>query len=74
MNEDIVSNEPAKRFRVGSVTAAVWLNNGAYSVTLQKSYRDDGGAWQNTTTLFHGDVVCAMRALDRAECFIARQP
>jgi hypothetical protein len=42
-----------------------------HSVTLQKSYKD-GDEWKNTQTLFHEDVVCAIRALDRAERFIAQ--
>lgn len=72
MDEDNVSNEPVKKFRVGSVTAAVWKSEHGYSVTLQKSYRDENGTWQNTTSLFQADVVCAMRALDRAERYISQ--
>lgn len=64
-------NQPVKKFRVGSVTAAVWKNDGNFSVTLQKSYKD-GEDWKNTDTLFHGDIVCAMKALERAEAFIAQ--
>jgi hypothetical protein len=64
---------PVKRFRVGSITAAVWKNDGNFSVTLQKSYKEkDSEEWKNTNTLFHGDVVCAMKALERAERFIAQ--
>lgn len=63
--------DPVKKFRVGSVTAAVWKNDGNYSVTLQKSYKD-GDEWKNTDTLFHADVVCAVKALERAEAFIAQ--
>ena len=65
--------QPVKKFRVGSVTAAVWKNDGNYSVTLQKSYKEkDSEEWRNTDTLFHGDVVCAVKALERAEAFIAQ--
>ena len=64
-------NQPVKRFRVGSVTAAVWKNDGNMSVTLQKSYKD-GEEWKNTDTLFHGDIPCAVKALERAEAFIAQ--
>lgn len=70
------SNQPVKKFRVGSVTAAVWKNDGNLSVTLQKSYKaqnDQGGEeWRNTDTLFHSDILCAMKALERAEQFIAQ--
>lgn len=66
-------NQPVRRFRVGSVTAAVWINDGNLSVTLQKSYKNDEDKWANTQTLFHSDVVCAMKALERAETFIGLQ-
>ena len=65
--------QPVKKFRVGSVTAAVWKNDGNYSVTLQKSFKDrESEEWRNTDTLFHSDVVCAMKALERAENFMAQ--
>lgn len=65
--------QPVKKFRVGSVTAAVWKNDGNYSVTLQKSYKTrDTEEWKNTDTLFHSDILCAMKALERAESFIAQ--
>jgi hypothetical protein len=63
-------NEPVKRFRVGSVTAAVWVNDGNFSVTLQKSYKNEEDKWANTQTLFHSDVLCAIKALERAEAYI----
>lgn len=65
-------NVPMGKFRVGSVTASVWKNEKGWSVSLQKSYKDDMGDWQNTGNLFHGDVVCAIRALQRAEDYVAR--
>lgn len=73
MDDDHQSKEPLKRFRVGSVTAAIWKNENGFSVTLQKSYRDEGGTWANTNSLFHGDVACALRALDRAERWLGAQ-
>lgn len=74
--EDVMSENgstPVKKYRVGSVTAAVWKNDGNFSVTLQKSFRSkDSEEWKNTDTLFHGDILNAMKALERAEEFIAR--
>ncbi len=68
-----MSDQPVKKFRVGSVTAAVWKNENNFSVTLQKSYREkDSEEWRNTETLFHSDILCAMKALERAEEFIAK--
>ncbi|AVT83686.1 hypothetical protein [Rhodopseudomonas palustris] len=65
--------QPAKRFRVGYVTAAVWANDTHYSVTLQKAYKD-GDQWKNTESLGHGDLLNAAKALERAEIFIAAHP
>jgi hypothetical protein len=65
------TTQPVRRFRVGNVTAAVWKNDGNMSVTLQKSYKSDD-EWKNTDTLFHGDILNAMKALERAELFMAR--
>lgn len=69
MDEDRTTT-PVRRFRVGNVTAAVWKNDSGYSVSLQKSYKSDD-EWKNTDTLFHGDILNAMKALERAERFIA---
>ena len=69
MDDERVS--PVKRFRVGNVTAAVWKSDNGYSVTLQKSYKDSSDEWRNTDSLFHGDILNAMKALERAERFIA---
>lgn len=63
--------KPVAKFRVGNVTAAVWKNDGNLSVTLQKSFKSDD-EWKNTDTLFHGDILNAMKALERAEAFIAK--
>lgn len=68
-----MSDQPVKKFRVGSVTAAVWKNNDNYSVTLQKSYREkETEEWRNTDNLFGGDILNAMKALERAEEFISK--
>jgi len=61
---------PVKKCRIGNVTAAVWKSNGGYSVTLQKSYKADD-EWKNTDSLFHGDILNAMKVLERAERYIA---
>jgi hypothetical protein len=69
--KDGVGDRPVRKFRVGNVTAAVWKNDGNFSVSLQKSYKD-GEDWKDTDTLFHGDILNAIKALERAEDFIAR--
>lgn len=65
-----MSDQPVKKFRVGNVTASVWKNDDNHSVTLQKSYKD-GEEWKNTDTLFYVDVLCAVKALDKAEKYMA---
>jgi hypothetical protein len=67
-------NQPETKFRIGNVTATVWLNdNKFYSVNLQKAYKDDAGMWQNTDSLGAGDLLNAAKALERAEDYIAQQ-
>jgi len=67
-------NKPAAKFRVGFTTVTVWKNDGGfYSASLQRSYKDDQGDWQNTDQLNHGDLLNAAKALERAEAFIADQ-
>ncbi len=71
------ANQPVAKFRVGYVTATVWKNEGNgdksfYNTVVSKSYRD-GEEYKDTDQLSHGDVVCAIRALDRAEEWIAAQ-
>lgn len=65
-----MSDQPVKKFRVGSVTASVWRNDDNHSVTLQKSYKD-GDEWKNTATMFQVDVLCAIKALERAEKYLS---
>ncbi len=67
-------NPPAAKYRLGNVSVSVWKNDsGFYSVTLQRSYKDDAGEWQNTDQLGHGDLLNAAKLLERAEDYIARR-
>jgi hypothetical protein len=65
-----MANKPAAKFRVGYVTATVWQNDKFFNVTLSKSYKD-GDEWKDTDQLGHGDLMNAVRVLQRAEDFIA---
>jgi hypothetical protein len=70
-------SQPAKKFRIGNVTATIWKNtaengNSFYSVNLQRSYKD-GDEWKNADGLGHGDLLNASMALTRAEAWIAQQ-
>jgi hypothetical protein len=48
-----MANQPAKQFRLGFVTATVWLNAKHYNTVLSKTYRD-GDEWKNTDQLSTG--------------------
>ena len=65
----MAEKQPVKKFRVGNITAAIWKGEGDfYNVTLQRSYKD-GEEWKNTNSLGAGDLLNAMKVLDRAEAF-----
>lgn len=71
-------NRPVHKSRVGHVTASVWESTNkdgvvSYSITIQKSYKDDKDAWQNTDFLWASDALTAMKALDRAHTWILEQ-
>ena len=66
------ANQPAAKFRVGYVTATVWLNDKFYNVVLSKSYKD-GDEYKDTDQLRHGDIMNAVKVLERAEEFISQQ-
>ena len=72
-------NEPEKTFRAVNVEAAVWLNETEkdgkkirnFSVTIQKSYKDDDGNWKTTKTFFRDDLPKLRLVIDKAYEFIA---
>lgn len=65
-------NKPAAKFRLGYVSATVWKNDEFYNVKLSRSYKD-GDEWKDTDQLGSGDLMNAVRVLQRAEGFIADQ-
>ena len=67
-----MANAPVVKFRIGSVTASVWQNDKHYNVTIAKSYKD-GDDWRETDSLGHGDLMNAVRVLQRSEEFISEQ-
>ena len=67
-------NKPAAKFRIGSVTATVWLNDEKfYNVVLSRSYKDSNDEWAETEQLNHGDLLNAAKVLERAERYIGEQ-
>ncbi|PIE10861.1 MAG: hypothetical protein CSA72_07260 [Rhodobacterales bacterium] len=68
-----MSNTPIHKLRIGLVTAAIWENDGAYSVDLSRSYKDSLGNWQSARSLFQGDLLNAAKCAERAEIWINRK-
>lgn len=68
------SNVPAAKFRLGNVSATVWKNSGQngdfFNVVLSKAYKEDD-EWKDTDQLGTGDLMNAVRVLQRAEEYIA---
>lgn len=64
--------KPVKKFRIGFVEAAIWNNDDFYSVTLSRTYKDDG-EYKSTDSLGQTDLLNAAKCLTRAENWIAEQ-
>lgn len=68
---------PAFKTRIGYVTAVVWRNDGInnpfYTVEVTRTFKDDDGKLQNSSSLNHADILPAMKCLERAEAWIAAQ-
>jgi hypothetical protein len=66
------ATQPAAKFRLGFVTATIWLNDKHYNTVLSKSYKD-GDDYKDTDQLSTGDLLNAAKVLTRAEEWIASQ-
>lgn len=76
---------PEKVFRVGYVSASVFVNKGKRqgdddaeerefrTVSLQRSYQDDEGKWQYSSNLTLGDLANGVRALELAQAHVEEQ-
>lgn len=62
-----MSQKPIKVFRSGSLRASVFDNpNGSLSVSVLKTYKDKGGNWRISKSLYSSDCFVAMKLLDMA--------
>ena len=68
----MAKEKPAAEFRLGYVKATVWKNGDFYSTVLSRSYKE-GEDWKDTDQLGSGDLMNAVRVLQRAEDYISRQ-
>ena len=65
------SNQPVARVRIYPISASIWKNQSSngetfYSVTLQRTYKDDSGKYQHTDNLNVSDLLIAAKVLDLA--------
>jgi hypothetical protein len=68
-----MTNTPAHKLRLGLIVATIWDNNGFYSVDITRSYKDQAGEWNSTTSFSHNDLLNFAKCAERAEIWIARQ-
>jgi hypothetical protein len=74
---NIMSNnsKPAAKVTLYPITAAIWRNEtskgAAYSVTIQRSYKDAEGNWKSSDSLNESDLLLSAKALDLAHTKIA---
>ncbi|GGE43631.1 hypothetical protein GCM10011517_09150 [Actibacterium pelagium] len=68
-----MSNQPVNKFKLGLITAAIWENNGFYSVEISRSYKNDAGDWRSTNSFSHSDLLNVSKCAERAETWIGRR-
>lgn len=71
--ENIMSNLPAHKIKLGLTTATIWKNDGSYSVDITRSYKNGEGDWKSTSGYFHSDLLNVAKCAERAEIWISRQ-
>jgi len=74
MNE-LKPTQPEKKFRVGGVSATVWINStekGSFpNIQLSRSYLDKEKNWKDTNSYGMNDVPKALLVLGEAYKYIA---
>lgn len=62
------SKKPATKVSVHPVSAAIWRNSNQkgtfYSVTVERSYKDDAGKWQTSSTFNASDLLVLAKLAD----------
>ena len=77
MAQTVQDRKPEKQFRIGLISAAVFLNapddagqregkRARRSVVLQRAYRDDDGKWKHTNSLGLAELPQAIKVLECA--------
>jgi hypothetical protein len=71
--------KPEKTFRIGSVSATIWLNETDegrrfYSTDLVRNYRDkETDEWKSSTSYSHDELLNVGKLAERAEEWIAHR-
>jgi hypothetical protein len=64
------NKKPAAKVTLHPVSAAIWRNqnpNGVfYSVTFERSFKDDAGKWQSSSTFNANDLLLLAKVADQA--------
>jgi len=64
------SKKPAATVKLHPVYGAIWRNQNAkgvfYSVTFERSYKDDAGNWQTSSTFGANDLLLLAKVSDLA--------
>jgi hypothetical protein len=70
------SSKPVAKLSMYPITAAIWVNErdgkSYYSVTIERTYKDDAGIWKNTSTFNAGDLLLVAKVADLAHTEIAK--
>lgn len=68
---------PVMKFRAGGVEASVWENSNDqgtwYNVTVRKSYQDDKGDWQESSSFGVKDTLALAGVLQAAGYWMLRK-
>lgn len=51
------SNKPVRKIRIGQVSATIWDQNGFYTASLERAYKDRDGKWQSSSTFSVQDLI-----------------
>ena len=65
------NKKPAAKISLHPVSAAIWRNQNPkgtfYSVTFERSFKDDAGKWQSASTFNANDLLLLAKVADLAE-------
>ena len=64
------SKKPAAKITLYPVSAAIWANETEkgvfYSVTFERSYKDDDGTWQSSSSFSLSELLLLSKVADQA--------